>query len=334
MTLFRRDMLQAAGLLVLAPAILRLGLGQALAQAPATPAPAAPDAAQAPGFYRFRLGSRIVTTVHDGFGRRPNPTAGFVRNAEPVAVEAMLREAFLPTGHLDIPYTITALQTAQGLVLFDTGTGGQLGPSAGQIPANLRAAGLDPAQVTLIVMTHFHGDHISGLTLADGSPAFPNAEVAVPKPEWDFWLDEGQASRAPEAMRNAFAMARRKFEPYRAKTRFIEGGQMVIPGILAISTPGHTPGHFSYLLSDGSDQAMILGDITNRPEFNLNNPGWHLVFDMDPVMAEATRRKVFDQAATDRIRCIGYHFPFPANGYVAKAADGYRLVPAVWSSAV
>lgn len=321
----RRTALTLAGAIALAPG---LAGGPAAAQSPANPE------AQAPGFYRFRLGSRILTVVNDGFGRRPNPTQGFVRNAEPAAVEAMLQGAFLPTGHLEIPYTITILQTPQGLVLFDTGTGGQLGPTGGRIPDNMRAAGLDPAQVTLIVMTHFHGDHIAGLTDAEGKPAFPNAELVVPAPEWAFWTDAGQASRAPEAMRGAFAMVERKFAPYRSKLRQIEAGATVIPGIQAVASQGHTPGHFSYLLSDGSDQAMVLGDITNRPEFNLENPGWHLIFDMDPVMAEATRRRIFDQVATDRIRCIGYHFPFPANGYIARTGNGYRLVPATWSSAV
>lgn len=338
MELDRRSLLTAAGALVMAPAILRLGLGDALAQ---TPAPgAAPSAGaggtatQAPGFYRFRVGSRVVTVVHDGFGRRPNPTQGFIRNADSAAVEAALRGAFLPTQHLDIPYTVTVLETPSGLVLFDTGTGGQLGATAGSIPANLRAAGLAPEQVTLIVMTHFHADHISGLTDAEGRPAFPNAEVVVPEPEWAFWTDEGQASRAPEAMRGAFAAVRRRFTPYQAKLRRIAPGAEVVPGIRSIATHGHTPGHTSYLIADGNDQVMVLGDITNRPELNLAHPGWHLVFDMDAEVAEATRRRVFDQVATDRLRCIGYHFPFPANGYVVKEGEGYRFVPAIWTGAV
>lgn len=338
----RRTLLQTAGALALAPALLRFGLGDALAQTAAAPAPAdAPAdaladaaAAQAPGFYRFRLGSRVVTLVNDGFGRRPNPTQGFVRNAEPAAVEAALRDGFLPTAHLDIPYTVTVLQTPGGLVLFDTGTGGQLGATAGNIPANMRAAGLAPEQVTMIVVTHFHADHISGLTDAEGRPVFANAEVVVPEAEWAYWMDDGIASRAPEAMRGAFAGVRRRFGPYQARLRRLAAGAEVAPGIRAVATPGHTPGHTSYLLADGDDQVMLLGDVTNRPELNLRNPGWHLVFDMDASMAEATRRRLFDQIATDRMRCIGYHFPFPANGYVAKEGDGYRLVPASWSSSI
>ncbi|MFC4167381.1 MBL fold metallo-hydrolase [Teichococcus aestuarii] len=333
MELDRRTLLQAAGALAMAPALLRLGMADALAQGAAAPA-AAGGTQQAPGFYRFRLGSRVVTVVHDGFGRRPNPTQGFVRNAEPAAVEAALREAFLPTGHLDIPYTVTVLETPDGLVLFDTGTGGQLGATAGNIPANMKAAGLDPARVTLIVLTHFHGDHITGLTDAEGKPVFANAEVVLPKAEYDFWMDEGQASRAPEAMKGAFANVRKRLEPYKARIRQIDGAGQVVAGVQAVPSFGHTPGHTSYLLADGNDQAMLLGDVTNRPELNLRNPGWHLIFDMDAAMAEATRRRMFDRVATDRIRCIGYHFPFPANGYVAKEGEGYRFVPATWSSTV
>ena len=329
MDLDRRSLLQAAGVALMAPAILRLGMVEALAQgAPAT----VPE--QAPGFYRFRLGSRTVTLLHDGFGARPNPTQGFVRNAEPAAVEAALREAFLPTEQMPIPYTATLLETPQGLVLFDTGTGGQLGRTAGHIPANMRAAGLDPAQISLVVLTHFHGDHITGLTDAAGEPSFPKAEIVVPKAEWDFWMDEGQASRAPQGMKAAFENVRKRFEPYKDRIRQVEGAAEVAPGIQARPTFGHTPGHTSYLLADGGDQVMLLGDVTNRPELNLRHPGWHLVFDMDPQMAEATRRRVFDEVAAERMRCIGYHFPFPANGYVTKDGEGYRFVPANWSSAV
>ncbi|MCQ4161789.1 MBL fold metallo-hydrolase [Roseomonas sp. GC11] len=330
MSFDRRTLFTASAAAALAPALPALAQNQA--QGAAAPSPATPF--QAPGFYRFRLGGRVVTVVNDGFGRRPNPAQGFVRNAEPAAVEAALRGAFMPTAHLDIPYTVTVLETPQGLVLFDTGTGGQLGATAGNIPANLRAAGLAPEQVTLIVMTHFHGDHITGLTDAEGKPVFANAEIVVPEPEWAFWMDEGEASRAPEAMKGAFANVRRRFAPYQARIRRIAPGAEVAPGIRSIATFGHTPGHTSYLLADGDAQVMILGDVTNHPTFNLENPGWHLIFDMDAPMAEATRRRLFDQVATDRVRCVGYHFPFPANGHVVKEGSGYRLVPAPWSSAI
>ncbi len=322
----RRIFAASAALAGIALAAPRLVLAQAAA-------PAA--SAQAPGFYRIKVGAHTATIVHDGFVRVAAVPPTFVRNAPPEVVAAAVQAAGLPGPGYDNFFTITFLQTPAGLVAFDTGTGGQLGhATTGQIAANMRAAGLDPAAVTRIVISHFHGDHISGLTNADNSLVFPNAQVLVPAPEWAFWMDDGQMSRAPEAMRGGFANVRRRFGPYAAKVEQYAAGAEVAPGVRAIATHGHTPGHMSFLVADGSDSLLILGDLTANPMFNLTNPGWHVVFDMDPNAAEATRRRIFDQAATDRTRCVGYHFPFPANGYIAKTADGYRLIPALWSSVV
>jgi len=321
----RRDIFTAgaalAGTTMLAPSAVQ-------AQGSAT-------AAQAPGFYRFKVGTLTATVVHDGFVRVPAVPPGFVRNATPEQTAAAVRDAFLPGPGYDNFFSITFLETPSGLVAFDTGTGGQLGsPNAGQIATNMRAAGLDAAAVNRVVISHFHGDHITGLTTAENAVVFPNAQVLVPEPEWAFWMDDGQMSRAPQAMQGAFANVRRRFGPYGAKVERYAAGAEVAPGTRAIATHGHTPGHMSFAVASGSESLIILGDITANPLFNLANPGWHVVFDMDPNAAEATRRRILDQAATDRTRCVGYHFPFPANGYIAKTADGYRLVPAIWSSAV
>lgn len=107
-----------------------------------------------------------------------------------------------------------------------------------------------------------------------------------------------------------------------------------MPGIRAVPAFGHTPGHTAYLIADGDAQAMFVADATNRPELFARRPDFHVVFDFDPAIAEASRRRLFDQVAADRIRITGYHFPFPANGYLAKDGGGYRFVPADWSSAV
>ncbi|PZW50380.1 glyoxylase-like metal-dependent hydrolase (beta-lactamase superfamily II) [Humitalea rosea] len=295
---------------------------------------AAPTA-QAPGFYRLKVGAKTVTVVHDGFAPRPNILTGFVRNATPEQVEASLRDSYMPLPGLDIPFTITFVQTSSGLVVFDTGTGNQLGaPTAGTIAANMRAAGLDPAAVTRVVISHFHGDHITGLTTPDNTPVFPNADLWVPEPEYAYWMDDAVMSRAAEGMRGAFQNVRRRLGPYAAKTERYAAGAEVAPGIRAVATYGHTPGHMSFTVEDGGESLMILSDVTNHSELNLKNPGWHAIFDMDPVLAEATRRRVFDQVATDRLRCIGYHFPFPANGYVAKTEGGYRFIPATWTAVV
>ncbi len=320
----RRNLLTAA----LAMPALSAGTGAALAQAVAPPA-----TGQAPGFFRARLGARSLLTVNDGFARRADPTQGFVRNAAPEQVAAALRDAFLPTDHLNIPYTVPFLETPRGVIAFDTGTGGQLGATAGRMHDNLRAAGVDAAAVTQVVFTHFHGDHVSGLTTAENVRVFPNAELHVPRPEWAYWMDEGVASRAPEASRAAFSNVRRRFASYEGRVRMFEPGAEVLPGIRSVATHGHTPGHTSFIVSDGADAVLVLGDVTNRPELFARNPSWHAVFDMDAQAAEATRRRVLDMVSTDRMRLVGYHYPFPASGFIARESDGYRFVPADWVAA-
>lgn len=303
-----------------------IAAAMALPAAAQQAAPAAP--AQAPGFHRFRVGRHVVTTVHDGVNRRP--VEGFVRNAPLAEVQAVLAESFLPTDTLSIPFTVTFVETPQGLVVFDAGTGGQLAPTAGQMAANMRAAGLDPAAVRTVIVSHFHGDHITGLTTAENARVFPNAEIVVPAAEWAWWTESGNETRTPEGQRGTFANTRRRFGPYEGRIRQVQDGQEVVPGIRAVAAHGHTPGHTLYHLSDGDAQMMFLADLTNRPELLARRPDFQIVFDMDGDAAAATRRRVFDRVAAERIRVTGYHYPFPANGFIAREGQGFRFVPADW----
>jgi len=320
----RRLALLAAGGAIAAPVLLRPARAQA---------PAAPATPQAPGFYRFKVGSLTVTTVHDGFFARP--LDGFVRNAPLPEVQAALREAFLPTDRTFIPFTVTFVQRGETLVTFDVGNGvTPAGATAGRMIANMAAAGIDPARVTHVIHSHFHGDHVNGLLNAEGGRAFPNAEVLVPAPEWAWWTEAANEGRSPEPQRGNFANVARRFAPYRDRVRSFQPGAEVIPGITSIAAFGHTPGHTIFRIADGNEQFVFLADVTNRPEIMMAHPDWQIVFDFDGDAAAATRRRVLDMAATDRIRVTGYHFPFPANGYVARAGNGFRFVPADWSSAV
>ncbi|WP_431304141.1 MBL fold metallo-hydrolase [Sediminicoccus sp. BL-A-41-H5] len=301
----------------------------AAAQQGAAPAPAA----QAPGFYRFRVGGWLITTVHDGFFRRP--LEGFVRNAPLPEVQAVMAESFLPGDALTINFTITFAQRGDALVVFDAGNGvTAAGATNGRMIANMAAAGIDPARVTHVIQSHFHGDHINGLLNAENGRAFPNAEIIVPAPEWAWWTDEGNSTRSPEGQRPTFANAARRFAPYQGRVRQITPGGEVMPGISSIAAHGHTPGHTIYRISDGADQMIFLADVTNRPELMARRPDWQIVFDFDGDAAAATRRRILDMAATDRVRVTGYHFPFPANGFFTRDGQGYRFVPADWSSAV
>ena len=312
---------RALGTALAAPALL--AAAPALAQGQAAPA-----LRQAPGFYRLKVGAFEVTVVNDGYNRRPNPAEGFVRNADAAAVRAALAADMLPTEHLDITFNITVVNTGTDLILFDTGTGGLLAPTAGTMWDNMAAAGIDPARVSKILFTHFHGDHVSGLVSREGQARFPNAELIVPEAEWTFWMSE----RAPQ---QPAGMVKSRFGACPAeRIRRIASNAEIVTGITGLPTHGHTPGHTSYVIANGGASLLVLGDVTNHPTINVKNPGWHMVFDMDPQAAEATRRALFDRAAADRTMIIGYHWPFPALGYVRRSGTGYDLIPVPWTSAI
>lgn len=290
---------------------------------------------QAPGFYRFKVGDLTVTTVHDGMVRRANPLEGLVTNQPSSAVQAALEAAVLPLQNLVNPYIVTFVDTGRGIVAFDAGTGaGQMAPGTGLLPQNLVAAGIRPDDVTLVAVSHFHGDHITGLTTAENQPFFPNAEIAVPAAEWAWWSDTANEARSPQQQRATFANTARRFAPLRSRMRMFDDGAEVAPGIRAIATPGHTPGHTAFHLSSGNQQFFVTADAAGRPELFLRNPGWHSVFDFDGNLAAESRRRLFGRIAAERARMAAYHFTFPGTGFIAAEGDGFRFVPADWSSVV
>jgi glyoxylase-like metal-dependent hydrolase (beta-lactamase superfamily II) len=299
-------------------AALAAGAGLALA-----PHLAAAQTAR-PAFHRVQVGALQATIVTDGIAVRPDATQGFVMNATPAQVSAAMAAGGMQGPALDNPFNVTVVRTPRGLVMLDVGRG----IAGSTMRANMQAAGLDPAQVVLIVHTHFHGDHIGGLTDASGQALFPNVPVMVPEKEWAYWTDSGEESRAPAGRQPGFANVRAKFAPYQGRVTTFRPGAEVSPGITAVATEGHSPGHCSFMVSDGNAQLLVIGDAVNNPAFFMANPEWVPVFDQDPTMAVETRKRLLDRAATDRVQVVGYHFPMPATGRVERAGTGYRLVPA------
>ncbi len=180
----------------------------ALPKSAAANAPAAGK--QAASLYRYKIGDFEMTAIHDGVWMRPIDEK-FVRNAPFAEVQKVLADAFLPTDKLPIPLTTLLVNTGSKLVLLDTGSGGQLTPTAGTMTANLAAAGLDPNNVDVIVISHFHPDHINGIKTKDNELVFANAEILVPAPEWAFWMDDARMSTAPEGLKGNFLNVRRIF---------------------------------------------------------------------------------------------------------------------------
>ena len=160
---------------------------------------------------------------------------------------------------------------------------------------------------------------------------FPNAEIQVPAPEWAYWMDDANMAKQPEGARPGWLNVRRVFKGLEDKVNKFAPGKENTTGITSVFTPGHTPGHTSFVVASGNQSMMVLGDVTNNPYLFLRNPDWQAAFDTDGAMAAETRKKVLDRATTDRMLVQGYHFPFPASGYVVKtSANTYDLTPVNW----
>jgi glyoxylase-like metal-dependent hydrolase (beta-lactamase superfamily II) len=306
--------------------------GIALAPIASLPARALAPAAgkQAPSFYRYKLGDDEITVIHDGSRTFPMPDT-FVKNVSKDEALAAAEAAYMPKGMVTVPFNPVVINTGSKLVLIDSGYGPNIGPTVGLLPANMAAAGIDPKQIDIVILSHLHPDHINGIRAADGSPAFPQAEIKVPSVDWGFWNDEGNMSRAQGFMADYFKNFHRVFDSIKDKLTKYEWGQEVGPGITALDTPGHTPGHTSFAVASGSAKVLVQSDVTNIPELFLRHPDWQVMFDIDPQQAAATRHKFYDMAAAEKATIIGFHFVFPSIGHVEKDGSNYRLVPAAWS---
>jgi glyoxylase-like metal-dependent hydrolase (beta-lactamase superfamily II) len=305
--------------------------------APTLTQAAAPQAGkQAPSWYRYKVGSIEVTVVTDGTARFKVPE-NFVGNVSKEEVNAGFAAAYLEKDMMATPYNPIVVNTGAKLVLIDTGTGEAAYTTSkgatGQFLINLAAAGLDPKAIDTVVISHYHGDHVNGLLKADGTLAFPNAEILVPAKEHAFWMDDGEMSRAPKGrMEGLFKNNRRVFSgEVMKRLRTYEPDQEVAPGIAAVATNGHSWGHNSHIISSGSSKVYVQGDVTHVPFLFVRNPGWHAFYDQDPQAAEATRRKVYEMLVAEKMLVQGFHYPFPSLAHVEKSGSGYREIPVPWS---
>ncbi len=256
------------------------------------------------------IGSFEVSTLLAGTRTAPDPQTIFGMNVTAEEFAAVSAENFIPADKNQFFFTPTVVRAGDDVVLFDTGL------NAAGITAPLAEAGVTPEDVTVVVLTHMHGDHIGGLSDDDGNTTFANARYVTGQKEFDAWAK--MDSDGFDA----------KVKPLAEKMTFISDGDAVVSGVTGMAANGHTPGHMTYRLESEGEQLVLIADTANHYVWSLAYPDWEVKFDMDKAAAATTRKNMFGMLAADKIPFIGYHMPFPGMGYVAPRGEGgFHYVP-------
>ena len=315
----------------LAPRVTRWALTICLLLAAGIAAAAAPQVkGQAPGWYRMMVGDIEVTALSDGTVALP--VDKLLTNTSPAKVQAALSRAYLKAP-VETSVNGYLVNTGSKLVLIDAGAAGLFGPTLGNLVNNLKASGYQPEQVDEIYITHLHPDHVGGVA-ADGKAAFPNAVLRVDKRDADFWLSKDNLDKAPDSSKGFFQGAQGAVKPYAdaGKLKTFDGTGELVPGIKAVSTYGHTPGHTVYAIESKGQKMMVWGDLMHVAAVQFPEPAVTIQFDTDSKKAAPHRQKAYADAAKNGHYVAVAHVAFPGIGQVRADGKGYRWVPVNYSS--
>jgi glyoxylase-like metal-dependent hydrolase (beta-lactamase superfamily II) len=274
----------------------------------------------------FSIGDMQCIAISDG--TFCYPANWFFSNVPQEQLEGSLRDHDLPSDQVATPYTCLLVKTGKHKVLVDTGAAG-MAPTTGDLLKQLRAEGIAPEEITTVVLTHGHPDHIGGVLDANQKPAFPNASYVMSRTEWDFWTGDpnlnsrGLNDHLKELLVNC---ARANLPPLKECVELLDGEKEIVSGVYAIPAPGHTPGHLALLLLSSNEQLLHMSDSVLHP-MNLEYPAWRNVFDLSEDTAATTRRRLLDRAAADDAAVLAYHFPFPGLGRVRNSGTAWRWEP-------
>ncbi|MBK1661300.1 MBL fold metallo-hydrolase [Paracraurococcus ruber] len=313
-----------------------LGAAAATAALPMLPAGFAEAAAPfrndlPPAWHRFKWGEFEATVISDGSLPLGKPQDSFVGPGAN-QIPQMLSNEFLDPNAATLEQNILVLNTGRQLLLFDTGMGESMGadskmfgPTTGRMLANLRAAGIQPEQIDMVVATHAHCDHVWGLVNAAGQRVFPNAQVAINEADVRFWTDDGN-KKGPAFMGPFIEGAKKNLNAYRDRLVMVKDGQEVAPGVVALFSPGHTVGHTCYAITSGGRTMVNTGDLAHHQVLLLRHPMMEFSFDTDPKQSAQTRSRMLDRLATDKHAVLSYHFPWPGLGHVRREGEGFAWV--------
>ena len=298
----------------------------ALAPTALAHAPQAGKRAQ-PGFYRFKLGAIEITVVSDGTLAFPAETLWLDRAED---ARGLLTSTFQPPSPVGLEINTILVNTGDKLVLIDAGCGAdKFQKTNGRLLGNLAAAGYAPGDIDTILFTHFHFDHLWGISDHDNaSLLFPSAEFVASETEVAFWSAPDLADKLPPAQQPGVTQVNLKLAAPRL--RLIKANAEVVPGVTTFGTPGHTPGHLAVNISSGREELLLTGDVVVNSAVSFLHPEWPFGFDIDVPLATKTRMAFLDRAAADKTLVGSYHLPFPGFGHVVREGRGYRWLPADW----
>ncbi|MBD3763262.1 MAG: MBL fold metallo-hydrolase [Rhodobacterales bacterium] len=273
------------------------------------------------------LGQMQVQTLSDGMLVLPGD---FILGGMPQEeMRAVMAKHGLSPDRLEAPVNVTLMRDGTNTVLFDVGSGPDFMPTAGKLMEAFEAAGVTPDEVTHVLFTHAHPDHLWGLLDDFDEPLFPNAEFVMGQTEFDYWMNPETVNTIGQA-RTTFAIgAKRRLEVIAEQIRLVADGDEVLPGVAAVLTAGHTPGHLAWELRSGSAAAMVLGDCIGNPHVGFERPDWASGSDQDPAMAAQTRLRLLDRLAGEQMPIVGYHLPQGGVGRAERADGTYRFVAEV-----
>lgn len=273
---------------------------------------------------KVSIGEMRVQTLSDG--NLSLPRSMLFSGLDPSAVERILQAHGIPDGPIQPPINVTLLRHEDRVVLFDAGAGPGFQASAGQLLGALETVGIAPEDVTHVVFTHCHPDHLWGVLDDFDDPVFPNAEFLMGQVEWDYWFAPDLAATISSDRASMAVGARRRMEVIEDRVRLFRDGDEILPGIAAHATFGHTPGHMSFEVRDGGESLVIIGDAIGNNHVSFAQPEWPMGTDQDPQTAGQTRLRMLDMMAHEKKWLIGYHFVNGGLGYVERSENGYRFV--------
>ena len=278
-----------------------------------------------PIYQRFTFGETEVTTILDGTHVRSPLNPPFAMDKDETELEEIGRANRLPWDLFENSYTPTLIKVGDELVLVDVGFGqGGRESGTGHLRERLREVGHAPEDVSIVVFTHVHPDHILGVNEGDGL-AFPNARHMIGRREFDAWLSGDEIPSRRDANRQMFMEL---IVPLADRLTFLEDGDQVVSGLTAEAAYGHSVGHLMFRLESAGKQLLVWGDVANHYVYSVQYPESPVGFDDDRSSAAATRKRVLEMAATDELLICGHHMPCPSVGYIERSGAGYRWVPA------